>query len=763
MYVVTDTVSQDELEEYPGNSHCIGARIALPLEGKIPTNGVTPKRAEDGVLEVEYGYYPQQVAPKEVQKLIGSSAFSVDPHSKYTRNSLKFAKPSAFSPKSSNVLSYGDKKYVLVNANYREEEDVYREFYVMADDMRIAEGAKVLVEIAPVKWLVDEKANIMVTEKILFAGIPFAYDSRIKNFKDTNIKKYLDKYFSKELVQFVKEIKMEPLISGGRVPVSRAVEEIEKIEEKGAEEFDIDKSIEDLRKRREESKKEKEKKERRKSESYKPIEKSEEDYSSRSYRRSEEDYDHSSRSHKMLEEDYDHSSRSYKRSKIEKLNPDKTNPSRKTKMTDTEIIHNWIEAGESVLLRGPSGIGKTERIKELYPDLVYIKLTNNMFPEKVVGSVNLQTGQSVPPDFAKTVIMQEANEEEKKQIEENIQNIYDIADKVYERSKNSDKKIVIMLDELLNVKPAVQSLVYTLVLNRIVEIGKGLKLPDNVVVVATGNQKKYSNVAEDLAEPLEKRFAHILDMEPKVSEWITEYAIPKKVHPAVVGYMLTKYNASSRSDDLDEIGYFYEEPEVGEEHLDSNGCKGRTNDPRGWASISNTLYNFEKNLKSGKYNGKDAEDILQRSINSKLREEWATEFFDFYNLPTLTPEEVVEGAKKGYAKEDLPRDTSERFAYTTALVTADESQVEECRKFIRKYCDPEYLAVYDIYWAGKNERRMEKLAELQELALELHSGKECEEYVSEGISAYSEIGEMYKESMKNKSNGMEKEDNDETR
>ena len=780
MYVVTDTVSQDELEEYSRDSRCIGARIALPLEGKIPTNGVAPKRARDGVLEVEYGYYPQQVAPKEVQKLIGSSVFSVDTRAKYT--------VSPVSPKYSNVLSYGDKKYVLVNANYREEEGVYREFYVMADDMRISEGAEVLVEIAPVKWLVDEKANIMVTEKILFAGIPFAHDSRIKDFKDTDIKKYLDKYFSKELVQFVKEVKMEPLISGGRAGKTtrrklsygemvkkeldkmieseerkKAAEEIEKIEKEGAEEFDIDKSIEDLRKRREESKKEKERKERRKSESYKPIEKSEEDYSSRSYRRSEEDYDHSSRSHKRSEEDYDHSSRSYKRSKIEKLNPDKTNPSRRTKMTDTEIIHNWIEAGESVLLRGPSGIGKTERIKELYPDLVYIKLTNNMFPEKVVGSVNLQTGQSVPPDFAKTVIMQEANEEEKKQIEENIQNIYDIADKVYERSKNSDKKIVIMLDELLNVKPAVQSLVYTLVLNRIVEIGKGLKLPDNVVVVATGNQKKYSNVAEDLTEPLEKRFAHILDMEPKVSEWITEYAIPKKVHPAVVGYMLTKYNASSRSDDLDEIGYFYEEPEVGEEHLDSNGCKGRTNDPRGWASISNTLYNFEKNLKSGKYNGKDIEDILERSINSKLREEWATEFFDFYNLPTLTPEEVVEGAKKGYAEEDLPRDTSERFAYTTALVTADESQVEECRKFIRRYCDPEYLAVYDIYWAGKSERRMEKLAELQELALELHSGKECEEYVSEGISAYSEIGEMYKESMKNKSNGMEKEDNDETR
>ena len=89
-----------------------------------------------------------------------------------------------------------------------------------------------------------------------------------------------------------------------------------------------------------------------------------------------------------------------RKSRLQKLNPDKTKTADRSRMTDTEIIQNWIEAGESVLLRGPSGIGKTERIKSLYPDLIYMKLTNNMFPEKVVGSVNLQTGQSIPPAFA---------------------------------------------------------------------------------------------------------------------------------------------------------------------------------------------------------------------------------------------------------------------------------------------------------------------------------------------------------------------------
>jgi hypothetical protein len=384
-----------------------------------------------------------------------------------------------------------------------------------------------------------------------------------------------------------------------------------------------------------------------------------------------------------------------------------------------------------------------------------MKLTNNMFPEKVVGSVNLQTGQSIPPYFAKAAIMQEATEEERKMVEENLQSIFDIADTVYERSKKSDKKVVIMLDELLNVKPAVQCLVYTLVLNRIVEIGKGLKLPDNVVIVATGNQKKYSVVAEDLAEPLEKRFDHILDMEPKVGEWITEYAIPNKIHPAVMGYMLSKYNSSGKSEAIKDIGYFYEEPDVGEQHLDANGCKGRTNDPRGWTSISNTLYNFERNLEAGKYKGKDVEDIIQRSIGSKLREEWAVDFFDFYNLPTLTPEEVVQGMGKGYTEADLPKDISERFGFMTALITADEKQVEACRDFIRKYCDPEYLSIYDIYWAGNDERKMEKIAELQEQVLSLHTGMEAKQFAKDGIAAYTNLGQMYSNHLANKDTKVE--------
>lgn len=402
-----------------------------------------------------------------------------------------------------------------------------------------------------------------------------------------------------------------------------------------------------------------------------------------------------------------------RRSRLEKLNPDKTPARERRRMTDTETIKSWIDAGQSVLLRGPSGIGKTERLKKLFPDLIYIKLTNNMFPEKVVGSMNLQTGQSIPPDFAKQALMACATDDERKLIQENIQNLYELADTIYERSKTAKGKVVIMLDELLNVKPAVQSLVYTLVLNRLVETGKGLKLPANTVVVATGNQKKYSTVAEDLAEPLEKRFDHILDMEPKVGEWIYEFAIPAKIHPSVIGYIFSKYQENRRSEEISDMGYFYEEPEVGESHLDRNGCRGRTNDPRGWESISKTLYAFEEDLKNGKFVGKDVEALLRVSIGSKLREEWAEEFFDFYNNPTLTVEDIIE---KRYTQADLPRYINEKFATMAGLLNASPEQVGVCRDFIRKHCDPEYLSVYDMYWAGNDEQRMEKIAELQEIS-----------------------------------------------
>lgn len=243
-----------------------------------------------------------------------------------------------------------------------------------------------------------------------------------------------------------------------------------------------------------------------------------------------------------------------------------------------------------------------------------------------------------------------------------------------------------------------------------------------------------------------------MDVEPRVGEWITEYAIPNGVHPQVIGYILSKYNSNGQSEDIEDIGYFYEEPEVGEEHLDRYGQKGRTNDPRGWTQISDTLKNFESDLQEGKFDGIDVEDALKRRIGTKLRKEWAEEFYDFYNMPTLTPEEVVKGE---YTQEDLPQDINERFAFMTALITADEKQVKACRDFIRKHCDPEYLATFDICWAGNDEKRARKIDELQtldELNAKKYNADDTRRYVRNGMTGFEAIDLAYTEHQRNKNN-----------
>ena len=392
----------------------------------------------------------------------------------------------------------------------------------------------------------------------------------------------------------------------------------------------------------------------------------------------------------------------------------KSSAKNSTIMSDTQKINTWIDFGQSVLLIGPSGIGKTQRITDAYKDrVVYLKLTNNMLPEKVVGSTNLATGQEIPPNFLKQIILMCATDEEKALIEKNVQNIYKVANDIYERSKKSDEKIVLLLDELLNVKPAIQALVYSIVLNKRVEIGQGIKLPKNVVVVATGNPKKYSAAAEDLAEPLQKRFDHILNMQPKVSEWIYDYALPRNIHPTVIAYIFSKFQASGKDESIESIGYFYEEPEIGESHPDAFGQNGKTNDPRSWESVSSFLYDFEESLKRGDFDGMNVEDFLKKSLESRLRSEWASEFFNFYNIPTLTVEDVV---TKNYTAADAPQTSNEMFALLSSLIQAKPEDLQACRQYILNTCGPEYLSIFDINWVRNDEDRLLVMADLPELS-----------------------------------------------
>ena len=187
-----------------------GARPVLPISSisRIPTNGGSgaPKRAGDGVLEVEYGYYPQKAVSRDMQEKL-ERAFERRSLSrtgkKYTTDSRKYDEyDEVFSPKQHEEFQLDGKKYVRVEANSCFDGDEFE----LSNGESYSDGNPVWVEVAPVKWLVDERARLMLTEKIIFAGVQFAncYTKsgyRTEDFDKTNIKAFMDKYFSKELEQ----------------------------------------------------------------------------------------------------------------------------------------------------------------------------------------------------------------------------------------------------------------------------------------------------------------------------------------------------------------------------------------------------------------------------------------------------------------------------------------------------------------------------------------------------------------------------------
>ncbi len=180
----------------------MSARPALPysLISDIPTNGESGKKI-DGILEVEYGYYPQTAVSKKTQSILENTyncgkllttgySYTIDSR-KYNEYNQKFL------PKKIREYKHNGKRYVRVKANSYFDGYTFK----LSNGEEYVDGNYVWVEVEPVKWLVDE-SGIMLSEKLLFAGVQFNHERNYKgNFNTTDIKKYLDDYFSKDLLQ----------------------------------------------------------------------------------------------------------------------------------------------------------------------------------------------------------------------------------------------------------------------------------------------------------------------------------------------------------------------------------------------------------------------------------------------------------------------------------------------------------------------------------------------------------------------------------
>jgi len=535
-----------------------GCRLALPYSSikSISSNKV---RGNSRVLEVKYGEYPQTVVNENMSsRLEGWFNNNVlkKTGKKYTTDSQKYDEYSSkFSPRIFEEYEYNGQKYIRFVGDYNCKGEK------MSDGREIEEGKAYWVNVEPIVWQVDEKADMAVTKKIIFAGVQFKHKRDYKgDFSKTEIKKFMDNYFSKEIV-------------------NNLVQE-EVVEKK----------------------------------------------------------------------EYISNSR--------KQNPYNFNMS---EVSEEDIIKSMVESNVAVFLHGRSSEGKSARVKQLDPDLEIVYL-RNATPDSLNG---------------KSVYNNESGE------------MIDVEPTWYKKLKakceaEPDKLHILFFDEITNALPSIQGMAFNIILDK--EVNGKWKLPSNCRIVAAGNDIDDSLAANQLAEPLFNRFAHVY-IETKVEDWLNwastseeeyerldneeEKEKRMKIHPSIYAFIAYKGEKALRSK------YTGDKPNA---------------DPRKWELASKVLYKSNNPY----------------ALRALVGDDITNEFVEFCKIDVITLEDVLSG---NYSEEDLKMNVSEKYATTVGLSMCEEKDILVVRNFVSKL-GKEILATFDSLWCHGDSRRLEKLTQL---------------------------------------------------
>ncbi len=548
-------VSKDGSRFYKYSSRRNGA-VRPALLSSFIFSQISPNRVRgyNGTEEVEYGEYPQYAPDSDVQRRLENEY--KNGNLRQTGRNYTFDKTEYddydqyFQPVTYEEYDYNGKRYIRIRAN----SDYGSNSFKLSNGESYRNGDYVWVEVSPVKWLIDDKTQTLVSKRGLLAGIRFHTKDRSYNgdFSTTDMKEYLDKHMLRDLTQTATFTRVEDMTP----------------EEK--------KEYEEEQKRAE-----------------------------------------------------------------KRRNPYGLNFGQ---VSEEEIIKGAIESGVAVFLHGQSSEGKSARVKQIDPtcEIIYLR---NATPESLNGKsvYNQATGEmmDVPPTWLKK--LQEKCE------------------------KEPDRYHIVFLDEITNALPSIQGIAFNIVLDR--EVNGIWKLPDNARIVAAGNDMKDSLAANQLAEPLFNRFAHVY-IKTTTESWL-KWASENNIHPAIYSYIAYKKGETLRSK------YDGEKPNA---------------DPRKWEMASKMLY------------ATGSPEMLRALVGEDI----TREFVQFCNQQVITLDDVINGT---YTDKDIQAlNTAERYATTMGLSQVDEDNLEKVRGFVTGL-GAEFGAIFDALWTHGDEERLERIAE----------------------------------------------------
>lgn len=336
-------------------------------------------------------------------------------------------------------------------------------------------------------------------------------------------------------------------------------------------------------------------------------------------------------------------------------------------LSNDQMLLECVKANVSVFLHGPSGVGKSTRVRQLDPTATFITLRPQMNPEEIDGVLNRETGEYIAPLWY-TQLVKKCNEE-------------------------PNRIHILFIDELTNVKPTVQSLVYPIVLDRTGKDGLW-PLPKNSIVIGAGNEVADVSAAYPMPSALFRRFCHIYykvskeeflnwatgtdDLENTEVISLNNSKTPiSRLHPAILAYI------SSREEDILYSEYNEDEPNI-------------VVDTRKWEIASKLLYSSKN----------------PQALRVALGEDITADFVSFVQELPVSINDVMNDNYN--AKEIRALDFGKKLATALALTTANEQQIRKVRDFIKECLNSEILAQFEIIWIGRSEERALMIAELME-------------------------------------------------
>ena len=177
-----------------------GVRPAIKYSEIAPQ--ITNEILKDSLLEVEYGEYPQTIVQSTIQEEL-TKRFAenklVSTGKSYTYMDSEIPDEDIYGyfyeKKELIEYEYQGKKYVQFITNFD-----YSIKPILSNGKVKENYTTYWLEVEPIKWLVDKEADIALTKKAVFSGVEFGIENnKSKNFLNSEIKKFLDEHFAKDI------------------------------------------------------------------------------------------------------------------------------------------------------------------------------------------------------------------------------------------------------------------------------------------------------------------------------------------------------------------------------------------------------------------------------------------------------------------------------------------------------------------------------------------------------------------------------------